>query len=171
MSYFDQESDRLRFRKLTVEDIPSWVEFFVGNDRLQYLGMDLQKSKEILAKEWIEGQFPRYENQGLGHLAAELKDSGDFIGMGGVIPRELEGKNEYEIAYSLKLKYWGKGYGTEIATTMKKYGLKNVAANRFISIIDVGNIASAKVAQKNGMHVIFKTTYLGMEVDVYGINI
>jgi len=26
----------------------------------------------------------RYEQQGLGHLSAELKDSGEFIGVGGI---------------------------------------------------------------------------------------
>lgn len=43
MDYFNQESDRLKYRKLTLEDIPSWVEFFVDNDHLKYLGMDLKK--------------------------------------------------------------------------------------------------------------------------------
>ena len=170
MNYFNQESDRLRFRKLTKKDIPSWVEFFVGNDRLKYLGFDLQKSKEILAEEWIKAQLNRYENQGLGHLAVELKDNGGFIGMGGILPRELNGNNEFEIAYSLKPKYWGKGYATEIAKTVKNYAIENLDSNRFISIINIENTDSANVAKKNGMNVIFKTEYLGMKVDVYGIN-
>jgi len=69
MEYFNQQSERLKYRKLTEEDIPTWIEFFIDNDRLQYLGMDLQKSKETLAEEWIKAQLNRYENQGLGHLA------------------------------------------------------------------------------------------------------
>lgn len=170
MNYFKQESDRLRFRKLTEKDIPSWIEFFVENDRLKYLGMNLQKSKEVLAEEWIKAQLRRYENKGLGHLAVELKNNGEFIGMGGILPRELNGINEYEIAYSLKPKYWGQGYATEIANTMKNYGAENIDTNRFISIIDINNTDSANVAKKNGMNVIFKTEYLGMNVDVYGIN-
>ncbi len=170
MNYFNQESDRLRFRKLTEKDIPNWVEFFVGNDRLKYLGLDLQKNEEILAEEWIKTQLNRYENQGLGHLAVELKDNGDFIGMGGILPRELNGNNEFEIAYSLKPKYWGKGYATEIAKTMKNYAIEHLDSNRFISIIDIENTDSANVAIKNGMNVIFKTEYLGMKVNVYGIN-
>lgn len=170
MDYFNQESERLKYRKLTKEDIPSWIEFFINNKRLKYLGMDLQKSKEALAEEWIKAQLNRYENQGLGHLAIELKDSGNFIGMGGILPRELNGFNEYEIAYSLKPKYWGNGYATEIAKTMREFGSKNINTSRFISIIAVENIDSAKVACKNGMNVLFKTEYLGMNVDVYGIN-
>lgn len=170
MNYFIQESKRLRMRKLTEADIPTWVEFFHNNNHLKYLGIDLQKSNEFLAREWIEFQLKRYENQGLGHLAIELKSTGEFIGMGGILPRELNGENEYEIAYSLIPKYWNQGYATEIAQTMKAFGLNNIETNRFISIIDINNIGSANVARKNGMTVLFKTEYLGMQVDVYGIN-
>ena len=128
MNYFTQESERLIFRKLTDADIPKWVQFFVDNDRLKYLGMDLLMSKEELAMGWIKAQFQRYENQGLGHLAVELKSTGEFIGMGGILPRELDGKSEYEIAYSLMPKFWGKGYATEVAQTMRGFGAKKINA-------------------------------------------
>lgn len=168
MSYFFQESERLNFRKLTKEDIPSWVDFFVDNNSLEYLGMDLEKDKETLAKEWINAQLNRYNTQGLGHLAVELKESGEFIGLGGILPRELNGNSEYEIAYSLKPKFWNKGYATEIARTMKVYGISSIDTERFISIIDKRNVNSAKVAEKNEMIVLFETIYLGMNVDVFG---
>ncbi|MFT5832731.1 MAG: ribosomal-protein-alanine N-acetyltransferase, partial [Cognaticolwellia sp.] len=38
MDYFNQESERLRFRKLTTDDIPRWLEFFKNNDNLKFLG-------------------------------------------------------------------------------------------------------------------------------------
>ena len=171
MNYFNQDSERLKFRKLTPKDIPSWIEFFVDNNRLQYLGMDLEKSKETLAKEWINAQLVRYEKQGLGHLAVELKANGQFIGMGGILPRELNGIKEYEIAYSLKPNFWGKGYATEIAKKMKRFGCEYINTNRFISIIDIGNVESANVARKNGMNVLLRTEYLGMKVDVYGVQV
>jgi len=170
MDYFKQQSNRLTFRKLTEDDIPSWIEFFENNDRLHYLGMDLQKSKGSLAEDWIKAQLIRYKKQGLGHLAVELKDSGDFIGMGGILPRELNGKKEYEIAYSLKPKFWAHGYATEIARTMRDFGSKIIDTDRFISIIDVSNVASANVARKNGMDILFKTEYLGMMVNIFGIE-
>lgn len=171
MDYFNQQSERLIYRKLNEHDIPSWVEFFIDNDSLDYLGMDLNHSNEFLAEEWIQFQLKRYENQGMGHLAIELKETGEFIGMGGIIPRELDGKNEFEIAYSIKPRFWGYGYATELAKTLRAYGMKNTTAKRFISIIDVRNKRSAKVAIKNGMKVLFKTEYLGMNVDVYGVAV
>lgn len=168
-NYFSQESARLKYRKLTESDISSWVEFFDNNDRLEYLGMDLQKSKEVLATEWIKIQLDRYHNHGLGHLAVELKDSGELIGMGGILPREIDSKQEYEIAYSLKPKYWAKGYATEMAKTMRTFGFENIKTPRLISIIHEENADSIKVAVKNGMKPLFKMEFLDMPVEVYGI--
>lgn len=171
MDYFTQESERLKFRKLTEKDIPSWVEFFVDNDRLHFLGIkDWSKSKEVLAKEWIMAQLNRYKTQGLGHLVVEIKESGEFIGLGGILPRELNEKKEYEVSYSLKPRFWKKGYGTEIAKQMKSYGVQNIHTDRFISIIETENIDSINVAKKNGMSALFKTEFLGMNVMVYGIK-
>lgn len=170
MNYFNQKSERVRFRPLTKEDADSWVEFFINNDRLQYLGIDLSKPKEVLAEGWVNAQLKRYQTQGLGHLAVELKQCSTFIGMAGVLPRVLNGKEEYEIAYSLKPAYWGQGFATEMAKTMKEFALKHIQADRFISIIDRANFQSANVAKKNGMQILEKTQYLGMKVDVFGIK-
>ncbi|MCH2046885.1 MAG: GNAT family N-acetyltransferase [Saprospiraceae bacterium] len=170
MSYFNQQTERLNFRKLTREDIPVWTTFFVDNDRLRFLGIDLSKRPETHSTEWIEKQIERYEAEGLGHLAIELKETKEFIGVGGIIPRVLENKNEFEIAYSLLPKFWKNGYATELARQMIKYGSDNIKHERFVSIIDKENLASINVALKNGMKVLFETQYLGMNVEVYGIN-
>ena len=41
MDYFNQQSERLVFRKLTKEDVPSWTEFFENNEFLGFLGIDV----------------------------------------------------------------------------------------------------------------------------------
>jgi len=122
MNYYQQSSERLIFRKLTEADIPNWLPFFTDNDHLPFLGMDLSKDHQSLAETWIRKQFDRYQKDGLGHLAVIEKSSGAFIGMGGLLVRELMGRQEYEIAYSLKPKFWRKAYGTEIAQQMKRFG-------------------------------------------------
>lgn len=170
MNYFNQETERLQFRKLTKADIPAWTAFFVDNDLLKYVGIDMTKSAETNARKWIEKQFERYETQGLGHLAVEIKATKTFIGVGGILPRALENGTEYEIAYSLIPKFWKNGYGTEIAQQMKAYGFEHLTANRFVSIIAKNNTASINVAQKNGMKILWEMQYLGLDVFVFGIE-
>lgn len=168
MNYFSQESDRLYFRALTENDIESWLLFFEGNSRLEYLGIDVTKDHRTLATEWILKQLERYQTDGYGHLAVVEKSTGNFIGMGGILVRELEGEKVFEIAYSLKPAFWNQGFGTEIATQIKKFGIENQVATSFISIIHKDNHASIRVAQKNGMHTLKTMHYLGMDVVVFG---
>lgn len=167
-SYFLLNSERLSLRKLTLEDITAWTLFFKNNDRLHFLGIDVSKSHEVLATEWIERQLQRYETEGLGHLAIESIENGEFIGLGGILPRVIDGKQEYEIAYSLFKDYWGNGYATELAQMMFGFGKEHIKTDQFISIIHVDNEASKNVALKNGMNPLYEMNYLGMDVIVYG---
>lgn len=166
--YFNQESKRLIFRRLTSNDNKSWEEFYENNDRLHFVGADASKTKEELAETAINRQLERYEKDGLGLLAVIEKNTGAFIGLGGIILREISEEPEFEISYSLKPPYWKKGYGTEIAIQMKYFGEKYRISQHFISIIDKENYDSRNVASKNGMSIIRETQFMGMDVFVYG---
>lgn len=64
--------------------------------------------------------------------------------------------------------HWGKGYATELAVHMKRFGVENGVSDRFISIIHRENQASMNVARKNGMAKRCASTFLGMEVFIFG---
>jgi len=170
MEYANQESERLIYRRATLDDIPAWADFFVDNDRLHFFDFDLKKSKEELAEQWINVQLERYKANGFGHLAVELKSTGELIAMCGILPREINGRREFEIGYSVNPRNWGKGYATEMAMTMKDYAMRTIDSPRFISIIDLENLQSANVARKNGMHILFQTEFKGAPVNIYGIE-
>lgn len=168
MTFFQQESERLRFRKLTIDDIENWVDFFENNDRIHFLGLDPAEPAQDLAALWINKQLERYERDELGMLAVIEKQSGDFIGQCGILSRTIEDKAELEIAYSLKPKYWKQGYGTEMAKQMRKFGTAQELTERFISIIHKDNQDSMRVAEKNGMKVLFESHFMGMDVFIFG---
>lgn len=171
MSYFDQQSERLFYRKFNLSDASDWVEFFQNNSGLQYLGLDGSKSPEALAMSWITRQIECYNEDGLGHLAVILKSTGELIGCGGLLPRIINDTSEFEIAYSLKPRFWQKGYGTEIARQIKAFAKMNLAAKRVISIIHKDNQKSIRVAEKNEMHSLFEMYFKEMPVKVYGCSI
>lgn len=168
MNYFVQESGRLKYRALSLDDIDSWSEFFNEKNGLEYLGIDLSKDSKTLATEWINKQIERYGTEGLGHLAAEEKSSGLVVGMGGIIPRNINGMKSFEIAYSIKPQFRNQGFATEIARQMKLFALKHKIADSFISIIHKSNIPSIKVAQNNEMEMLHESEFLGMEVYIFG---
>ncbi len=168
MNYYSQETERLILRKLTEDDIETWAEFFVDNPNARFIGLDLRKDKLDLAKTWFDKQFDRYSSNQFGQLAAIEKSSGKFIGLGGILTRDFNDKDEFEVSYSVLPAYWGKGFATEIVTQMKRFGLENKVSDKFISIIHKENEASMNVARKNGMTNLYETTLYGMPVFVFG---
>ena len=171
MDYFHQESKRLLYRKTNENDIKSWSEFFYENKGLKFLPIDATKDKEVLSKEWILKQIKKYNNNEFGMLSVIRKFDNKLIGMSGILIHEIEGKKEYEIAYSIIPKYWGNGYATEIAKQIKNYAIKEKIAPRLISIIAKENKASIRVAEKNEMMFKSEKTCFGLNVYIYEIKI
>lgn len=169
--YFEQESDRLVYRKLTEEDIEDWKEFFVGNDRLHFVGMKDKGTVDEMADYWIQKQLKRYEAGDYGMLAVSEKSSGKVVGQVGILPRDdVSSFREFEIGYSIKPPYWGMGYATEMAIQMKNFGFEHEISNRFISMINKENEPSIHVAKKNGMKLLFDMHYYEMEMFVFGLE-
>lgn len=169
MGYFNQQSERLIYRKLEPSDVTSWSEFFINNPNISYLGIPKELSVTEMNTKWFDIQWRRYKESGFGMLAATCKETGELIGQTGILKKEINHQTEYEIAYSLKPKYWRQGYASEMSDLMKQYFINNKVHHRMISIIHKGNISSIKVAQRNGMKILFEVEYAGMDCWVYGL--
>jgi Acetyltransferase (GNAT) domain len=65
---------------------------------------------------------------------------------------------------------FGLGLATEAAIASRNYGFEELGFNRLISLIDSGNIASQKVALKNGMKYEKDAQMWGKTVRVYTIS-
>ena len=90
----------------------------------------------------------------------------NFIGICGLLTQEIDEKKEIEVGYHILKKFWGQGYATEAAKLFIDYAFKNELANSIVSVIDVENFKSQKVAKKNGLTIEKKTKWLDNE-DVY----
>jgi len=171
MDYFNQESERLTYRRLEESDRGSWAEFFNNNPNIPYLGIPDDMPLEAMLDKWFGMQFERYNENGFGMLAAISKVTGELIGQTGILKKEINGQTEYEIAYSLKPKFWRQGYASEMSQTMKRFFIEHKINTRVISIIHKDNIGSVKVAQRNGMAHLFDVEYSGMDCFVYGVEV
>ncbi len=121
-------------------------------------------------KQQIERIMNNYEQYGWGLWATIHKADNQFIGRCGLIPQLVDGQQEVEIGYLLAKEYWRQGLATEAAIAIRNYGFEQLGFYRLISLIDHGNIASQKVAIKNGMKYEKDAQMWGKSVRVYTIS-
>ena len=53
-----------------------------------------------------------------------------------------------EMGYTLYKKYWGKGYGTQLAKAILQYGFEILELKKIVAEVDCQNIASVKILDR-----------------------
>jgi RimJ/RimL family protein N-acetyltransferase len=166
------ETKRLILRHLIMEDLADLFALYSDPEIRQYFPegvLNLEETKEEL--EWHMNGHPKYPELGL--WATIHKETGKFIGRCGLLPWEIDGKLEVEIAYLLDKSFWHQGLATEAAQGILNYGFEKLNLPRLICLIDPENIASQRVAERIGMTLERKVD--GIDGDnyptlIYSIN-
>ena len=144
------ETKRLSLRHQVLEDLDDLWALYCNPEITKYIP-DAPRSREE-AREELESHMhghPRFPELGL--WATVLKQTGKFIGRCGLLPWTIDGQEEVEVAYTIAQEYWGQGLATEAAQAILQYGFEKLKLSRLICVIEEGNIASQKVAEKIGM--------------------
>lgn len=142
------ESDRMMMHKLKPEDLADLS--FLADDEVMYAWNGGFSEEGV--KEWLTKTLRRYEENGCGHLLAVDKNTGETIGaIGLVFTRDLNGCDDWEVAYILKKEFWGKGYASEGAVACIKYARDVFGADRVVIQMRSTNAASEAVAKRLGL--------------------
>ncbi|UWX55702.1 GNAT family N-acetyltransferase [Maribacter litopenaei] len=141
------ETERLLFRKLTMDDFEDWLPFHKEPKSSLYWS-GLPKDPFKACAEQFERVFERYE-EGLGGMFALVdKITNELIGLCGLLVQIVDLQEELEIGYSILPKLQGQGYASEAAQRCKETAFKNGWADHLVSIIHIDNEPSKKVAIK-----------------------
>ena len=101
-----------------------------------------------------EGMLTRmiahWEQHGFGWWVVFERDSGEFVGRGGLRQLNVEGKEEVEVAYGFLSEFWGRGYATELARESMRVGFKVLGLPELVCFTRPENKASERVMQKAG---------------------
>jgi RimJ/RimL family protein N-acetyltransferase len=142
------ESERLIFRKFTLDDLPMLIEQRSDPDVAKYLGGTKLQNPEALGKR-IRFYMSCYELHGFGMCAMLWRPTGEMIGSAGLQP--LDGTDEIEVGYSMIKDYWGKGIGTEAARAWLDHGFGDRGLERIVAVAHTANMASRHIMEKLGM--------------------
>ena len=88
---FRLETERLRLRPYTLDDLDDLFGILGDQETMTYYPEPYSRDRTM---GWIEDNVKRYEMDGFGLWAMEMKETGDFVGDCGPAVREVERQRE-----------------------------------------------------------------------------
>ena len=143
------ETNRLILRQLSTEDAAFILELVNEPSFIQNIGDRGVRTLEDERDYILRVAISSYEKNGFGLYLVELKDSGQSIGMCGLIKRD--GLEDVDIGYAFLPRFWLKGYAVEAAAAVKAYARDVLGLKRLVAITDPANQGSIRVLEKIGL--------------------
>ena len=141
---------RLTLRHLVSEDLSALFELYRDPEVRRYFPDGTRTLEETRKElEWFLNGHPNDPRLGL--WATVERSSGTFLGRCGLLPWEIEGQHEVELAFLIDKSRWGEGFATEAARAIASHARDVLGIQRLICLITPGNAASTRVAEKVGM--------------------
>ena len=143
------QTERLLLRPFVLADAAD-VQRLAGEREIAAFTTNIPHPYEDgVAEQWIGTHQEAFEQGRAAHWAIVLRDRGLLIGAIGLsIQREHA---RAEMGYWIGRPYWGRGYCTEAARAVLRYGFTVLGLNRIYAAHMRSNPASGRVMQKIGM--------------------
>jgi RimJ/RimL family protein N-acetyltransferase len=161
------ETPRLILREFVSDDVDPLARILSDRETMRFYPTPFDRAG---VEEWIARNLRRCANDGHGLWAMILKSTKELIGDCGLVVQEVDGANEIEIGYHVRRDLWGNGFATEAARGCRDFGFSHLNAKRLISLIRPENLASRRVAEKNGMTVWKEVVRVNFPHLVYSIR-
>jgi RimJ/RimL family protein N-acetyltransferase len=158
------ETDRLRLRKITMADLEDIHAIWGDPEAMRLFPRTLDREG---VREWIERNLTRYAETGHGIWAVIRNEDGQFVGDCGLVIQDINGAPELEVGYHFLPRFWGRGYASEAARGCMDYARETLGRPRVISMIRPENLASRRVAERNGLRIEREVDWRGYQHLIY----
>ena len=142
------ETARLRLRLLSLDDAPFILRLINEPSFLEHIGdkgvRDLEGARAYLA----DGPMASYARHGHGLMAVAVKETGEPIGMCGLLKREH--LDHPDLGYAFLPEAWGLGYAFEAARAV----LEDAKLDRVLALVSPGNGPSIRLLEKLGFAAV-----------------
>ena len=164
---FVLETPRLVLREFVRADADALARVISDPQTMRYYPTPYDR---VGVEDWIARNLRRYQRDGHGLWAIDLKAADEMIGDCGITLQEVDGERLPEIGYHLRRDLWGHGYAIEAARACRDYGFAQLNIDLLISLIRPENVPSRRVAERNGMTVWKETNRAGRKHLVYAVR-
>jgi RimJ/RimL family protein N-acetyltransferase len=144
------ETKRLVIREYLVDDF-AYVHEYCQNPDVT-LHMNWGPNSPVQTREFIDRSldFATGDPRVIYELAVVCKDAGHVIGGIGLRIKNFS-LREADMGYCYSPSVWGRGFGTEAAQAMLKFGFETLELHRIWATCALDNKGSEAIMRKNGM--------------------
>jgi RimJ/RimL family protein N-acetyltransferase len=142
------ESERLRLRRFVADDAAFILELLNDPSWLQFIGDRNVRTLEDAQRYIEEGPIRMYGQLGFGLYVVELRETGEPVGMCGLIKREA--LPDVDLGFAFLPRAWRKGYALESATAVMSYARNVIGLSRIVAILSQDNHRSRRLLAKLG---------------------
>jgi RimJ/RimL family protein N-acetyltransferase len=144
------QTERLNLRHWLPSDREPFARLNADARVMEHFPNVLSREESDQGVDRIESHFQKH---GFGLCAAELRETGAFIGFVGLAIPSFEAHFTpcVEIGWRLAAEYWSLGLATEGAREMVRYAFEVVKLNQLVSMTVPANMRSRRVMEKLGM--------------------
>jgi ribosomal-protein-alanine N-acetyltransferase len=161
------ETERLRLRPLTPDDVDDLHRLWVEPGVRRYLWDDEVIPRERVAA-IVEESVASFESRGYGLWAVSPLAGEALLGFCGFWlfhePPRLE------LLYGVAPAHWNRGFATEAARAVMRYGFEELSFERVEASTDAANAASARVMERIGMTFWKRELTDGLDTVYYAIT-
>lgn len=145
------KTDRLIIRNWLPRDADL---FFRINSDPQVMAFFPFRRDRAATDEMLEQVRRKIDRKGYGFMAVECRESGACLGFVGLQESDVEPAlpaESFEIGWRLAPEFWGKGYASEAAREMLRFGFQDLQRNEIVSFAVWNNDRSTAVMRRLGM--------------------
>jgi [ribosomal protein S5]-alanine N-acetyltransferase len=143
------KSERLILRRFTLKDAPDVQRLAAEWEVARTLLSVPHPYEDGMAEEWISEHSSVFKRGEGVHLAVVLRERKELCGSIGLSINSRDANAE--LGYWIGVPYWGRGYATEAAREVVRYGFEQLGLHRIYAAHFGNNPASGRVLRKIGM--------------------
>jgi RimJ/RimL family protein N-acetyltransferase len=141
-------TSRLVLEPMALSDLDWFSEMRSDPDVMKYIGANGPLTREQ-SKEKLDRYLACWAERGMGMFGVRERGRTSPVGWGGLQP--LAETGEIEVGYAFAKPAWGRGFATETATAVVRWGFEELGLERIVAVAYADNTASRRVMDKLGM--------------------
>ena len=161
------ETPRLYLRPFNSGDLDAFADMNADAEVIRYIG-DGNPQTKSQTEIRLNAILDHWEQHGFGLCVVVDKTTQGFIGFCGL--QYLDGTSEIEVGYRLAKQFWGRGFATETASAILKYGFDELGLDRIVAVVHPENVVSQGVIQKIGLQYVKDAQFYNRELEYYAIT-